>query len=327
MNILFLVCNKNLMWPKIDGEIRHPVEIYRKKIFYKRIEVYTTIAAAGYQETCIKWLTTLNKWDAEKALDYYQKLNIKHFNLGHKFEGSNKLDFESTKTKLEKLVGGLPKPVTTVVSTNYAHNLSAPLSRLAFEQSKTQYPIKIVVNMDYHFDCGYGTKTEVGVDNGGWGKHTVLNIIPGAVAQVYATFGVRDVPPGGLFAGGKGLVFKGGGVGGIGTDKILSDIDNIVKDYKSKGFQGVDMYVTVDRDVLTYGKTDFKPGKAERGILITTLEPMIARLNKYGHVNIVGFDITGLPYAGGDLDERSTITDKAACDINDWCGVVQSHMM
>lgn len=325
MDILFLVCNTGLGIPKKNDKFQHPIEVYRDKLFYKRVEVYTTIPASDYQETWIEWLVAGNKWDRQEALDYYKKLNIKCFNLNHPFKGKNKLDFVSAKAALESLLEGLSRPVTTVVSTNYAHNLSAPLSHLAFEQSNSQYPIKLVINLDYHFDCGGGRSLELGVDNGGWGKHVVLRTIPTASAQIYATFGVKDQhEPGGLFADGEGLEWNGGGRGGKDKRTLMDEIENIVKRYKEAKIKGVDTYVSVDRDVLTYGDTDFRPGKAERGIFINTIDPLLARLKTHGPVNVVGFDITGLPK---DIDENCTNTLKAVCDINDWCGIIKQHML
>jgi len=330
MNILMLLCGDNLMWTKIGEKVYHPVEMYRSKIFYKRIEVYTNVPLDQYEKTVVKILKYCNKWGDEEAKEYCKRLNIKYFKLQHDFERGQKtqLKFSVAKQALSKLVAGMSQPFTTVVSTNFAHNLSAPLSQIAFEKSKTsKSAIKLVINMDYHYDCGDGSSGEKdSVDNGAWGQHHVLKKIKTGNAHVYATFGVlNEYAPGGIFIDGEGLQREN--ISGLDKNSLMNKIESVVKTYKENNFLGVDIYVTVDRDVLTYGATHFSPGKEERGIVIRTVDPLIARLRKYGSVNIVGFDITGLPKAGGEVDPMSAITNKAACDINDWCGIIQRHMM
>ncbi len=202
--------------------------------------------------------------------------------------------------------GNLPAAkLFAIISTNYAHHYSWGLSRVAFRRHGTPGRAKVLLNFDNHRD----TATESGTvlkdicnakaDNGAWGHlHTHYYWpIPHPQSACYASIGCkRHVPvflhaeysPFGLIESVDAL---GGPFNGGGQDSdVLEALGQKV------GGQDWDLYITVDRDVFKAAVTHFNQnGNAAQGDVIHWLG---AIAQKSRSINLVGFDIAGLPPSG-----------------------------
>lgn len=222
-----------------------------------------------------------------------------------------------------------------IVSSNYAHNMTAMLSRAAFE-NKGIHGIKTIINFDYHEDYGKlespNLKVDSLVDNGAWGQEHTCRSWPRIenkqIVLVYAVFGVSGS------GSHDSLFWRVSKSKQLDTDKPqkrTSAKGDIVNKLKKILFDPSDVYITIDRDVLQNGRTHFNKMKSvkgtyARGDITDTIENIMGSLN----FNLVGFDITGLPAWDQKSMTPSDDADSNACeaaveDIKEWHRILSTY--
>ncbi len=215
-----------------------------------------------------------------------------------------------------------------IVSSNYAHNMSAMLSRAAFEKNGI-HGIKTIINFDYHEDYGEhkspNLKVDGVVDNGAWGQEHICRSWPiienKQIVLVYVVFGVSG-------SGNHDSLFwrvsKSKNLDTEKPQKRTGAVGDIINKLKKILYAPSDVYITVDRDVLQNGRTHFNEmrsvkGTYTRGDITGMIENILGSLN----FNLVGFDITGLPKWRAKDYNPSNEVDSKACndaveDIKEW---------
>lgn len=220
-----------------------------------------------------------------------------------------------------------------VVSSNYAHCLSAMLCRAAFD-NHGMYGIKTVLNIDFHED--YGSlkspilKADGKVGNGSWGQEHVCRPWPAIenreIVVIYAVFGVEK-NQGSIFW----RVSKSKHLDKDLPQKRTGAEGDIFERLKKILYAPTDLYITVDRDVLGYGRTHFNESPRVAGAY--NREKVSSRIKDIldaRTVNLVGFDITGLPMYRYKTGNPNTEKDATACsnaveDIKKWHALLSPY--
>jgi len=199
-------------------------------------------------------------------------------------------------------------PLFSIIDTNSAHHLSAPLVeravRLADPGRLGGNPTRamLVVNFDNHPDYGGDTTSPSTCQN--WGcfvSKTVQNVYAYPIADAYVRLGANDPLANPSWSRGQWhLANSGGGMVDIDSthaSTLEAQLDTVIGTISPPSRGGpanVDAYVSLDRDVLKRNFTQYNDGPFPAADGIAGVETCLSHLVRTG-VHIVGFDICGLP--------------------------------
>jgi hypothetical protein len=196
-------------------------------------------------------------------------------------------------------------PLFSIIDTNSAHHLSAPLVERAVKRTDATRlagnPTRamLVVNFDNHPDYGGDTTSPSTCQN--WGcfvSKTVPNVYAYPIADAYVRFGANDPQANPTWSRGQWhQASSGGGMVDIDSTHaatLQQQLDTVIRTISPGGAANLDAYVSLDRDVLKRNFTQYNDGPFPAADGIAGVEACLAHLVHTG-VRIVGFDICGLP--------------------------------
>lgn len=196
-------------------------------------------------------------------------------------------------------------PLFSIIDTNSAHHLSAPLVERAVSRADPRrlagQPTRamLVINFDNHPDYGGDTTSPVTCQN--WGcfvSKTVQNVYANPIADAYVRFGAND--PQANPTWGRGEWHQANLAGGMVdinpnyTATLQAQLNTVIGIISPGAPANVDAYVSLDRDVLKRSFTQYNDGPFPAAAGIAGVETCLAHLVGVG-ARIVGFDICGLP--------------------------------
>jgi len=197
-------------------------------------------------------------------------------------------------------------PLFSIIDTNSAHHLSAPLVERAVRRTDPNrlggHPTRamLVVNFDNHPDYGGDTTSPSTCQNwGGFVSKTVPNVYAYPIADAYVRFGSND-PQAANPTWGYGQWHRANSGGGMvdidpnHTATLQTQLDTVIAIISPGGAANLDAYVSLDRDVLKRNFTQYDDGPFPAAAGIAGVEACLTHLVQAG-VHIVGFDICGLP--------------------------------
>jgi hypothetical protein len=218
-------------------------------------------------------------------------------------------------------LNNIAQPLFSIIDTNSAHHVSAPLVERAV--TRAQPPAAIVINYDMHPDYGTGGG-QIGCQ--GWGYY-VSNAVAnqhGALAQAYVQLG--GAPP----RDAQAITWDGGqwhqaaGPGGMaviqpqnnpGQHPVYNQISAVLAAV-SQAANGavVDAYISLDRDLVQTSYTQYDDGKFTWNDSLQGVQACLAALQAHGS-HLIGFDVCGLP-------TRPGVSSKTWVNANDKIKVV-----
>jgi hypothetical protein len=221
-------------------------------------------------------------------------------------------------------------PMFSIIDTNSAHHLSAPLVERAVNRADlgrlggNPAHAMLVVNFDCHTD--YGT-TALGtpVTCQSWGRF-VSNAIPNVYGHALADAYLQMGTPSAGAATWTTAVWHPAAVlhpaqaktpvkTGIGTNSVADQLDMVVGQINPNALP-LDAYVSLDRDLLKQSYTQYDDGAFPPDAGIEGVKECLTRLVQHHHADIVGFDICGLPtYPGSSSRSGPPINADQAMEM------------
>ncbi|MEL6440785.1 MAG: hypothetical protein AAFQ80_16205 [Cyanobacteria bacterium J06621_8] len=213
--------------------------------------------------------------------------------------------------------GDLDHPLFAVVDHNSAHHMSYILAKWGFSRFSS-HKKKVVINFDQHEDYGSPKSKEIACST--WGNF-ILRRGQDSVADAYVVVGVRN-------SGKKNkdentLIYTKQNKDTVSSsikktelvpwrkyfekqdenDGLLEAIFNeLNKLEENKEWSQWDVYITVDRDVMIGSFTSYGDGSYESSKVQEKIGEYLNQLSEAG-VNLVGFDVIGLPDKQGKSDK------------------------
>lgn len=185
-----------------------------------------------------------------------------------------------------------------VNSSNFGHLISAALSRIAFSAHGRPNVPKVLINVDQHTDFGYAGGAMV--HNGGWGKDHLRCAWRYACHCAYISLlATQHNGPGVAIAASdkdEGKLSHKKFSLGMSADAVIQEIERARTD-KQVDIRNCDVYITVDRDVMSDAKTHFHDPETTDTMVEVEMELQTV-LNYLGNYRVVGADVTGLCPSG-----------------------------
>ncbi len=239
---------------------------------------WSEIDAASGNYNGGNYVKTLSTSKYGKSLDISAQTKRKN---GHETDSGSYI-FDDVGVK-KRLSGGIANDYLCFVQSNSAHQLTYYLAGEVFKQSKATQ--KLVFNFDQHADTG-GSASELWC--GTWGGERLKQMIPNCSYSV-------------LGATGKKI-------------NLTEEVEKLfIKNYTQTletghkpAHSGLDIYVTVDMDVLDRGqgnegtkRTNWKHGHQN-------IEDLIAAISLIPN-RVIGADVTGFPPFDKDHKNKASI--------------------
>jgi hypothetical protein len=209
-------------------------------------------------------------------------------------------------------LNGIAEPLFSIIDTDSAHHLSAPLVERAVTRAGSQ--AAIVINYDMHPDYGTGGGGTIGCQ--GWGyyvSNAVGAIHAAPLAQAYVRLG-GSPPRDNQAPAWDGGEWHRAGTGGMSVIQPLQGQPHLVTNQinavlaavaQAANVARVDAYISIDRDLIQTSLTQYDDGKFTWVDTLAGVQACLAALQAHGS-RLIGFDVCGLPTHPG-VSSRSWV--------------------
>ena len=229
--------------------------------------------------------------------------------IDNRMSGGDLKNVETAYTSMHSALKGFKEwRFFGVVSSNSAHYSSALLSRCAFENPGKATRPWVLINFDQHPDYGGGAK----IHNGGWACYMTHKW---AEEHNRAYIALKAwTSQGGQEGEGLMIMKDKDSTNEVVHYKFQKNYENeILKKLEEHSdiLKDADVYITIDRDVLSKSLTHYKPGKFTWDEIGSSLSSVLSKLGKY---RLVGADIVGLVNGGHQMEKKH---------VDGWCAEIR----